>query len=184
MNIGAKLARPDAVVFGGGVHDGATGQEGLEVQAEVALGGNLAPAVFGPVEGGGHQLDGGGVHNVNEAFETEGELGTAVAAEGRLQGLQMIQHGPEELLGHFRVAGAVGVGQRVFRRCGGRAQRRQRTRVKPQRVADVVEAEAVSKHKGRRTKLLEQESAELQQEAEKLADEIKELSGEAADKIV
>ena len=34
-----------------------------------------------------------------------------------------------------------------------------------------------------RTKLLEQESAELQQQAEKLADEIKELSGEAASRI-
>jgi DNA polymerase-3 subunit epsilon len=34
-----------------------------------------------------------------------------------------------------------------------------------------------------RVKLLEQESAELQQEAEKLADEIKELSGEEASKI-
>ena len=34
-----------------------------------------------------------------------------------------------------------------------------------------------------RTKLLEQESAELQQQAEKLADEIKELSGEEACRI-
>jgi len=34
-----------------------------------------------------------------------------------------------------------------------------------------------------RTKLLEQESAELQQQGEKLADEIKELSGEAAKRI-
>jgi uncharacterized protein YlxW (UPF0749 family) len=34
-----------------------------------------------------------------------------------------------------------------------------------------------------RTKLLEQESAELQRQAEKLADEIKELSGEAASRI-
>ncbi len=34
-----------------------------------------------------------------------------------------------------------------------------------------------------RTKLLEQESAELQQQAEKLADEIKELSGAETSKI-
>jgi hypothetical protein len=34
-----------------------------------------------------------------------------------------------------------------------------------------------------RTKLLEQESAELQQQAEKLADEIKELSGQSVDRI-
>jgi len=35
-----------------------------------------------------------------------------------------------------------------------------------------------------RTKLLEQESADLRQQAEKLADEIKELSGEAASRII
>jgi hypothetical protein len=34
-----------------------------------------------------------------------------------------------------------------------------------------------------RVKLLEQESAELQEQAEKLADEIKELSGEKSSKI-
>ena len=130
-------------MLGGGVHDGATGQEGLEVEADVTFGGGLAPAVSGPVQRAGHQLDGGGIHDLDEALEAESELGTAVAAEGRLQGLQMIQHGPEELLGHFRIAGAVGVGEGVFGGCRGRAQRRQRTGMKPQRVADIVEAEAV-----------------------------------------
>ena len=35
-----------------------------------------------------------------------------------------------------------------------------------------------------RARLLEQESAELEQQLERLADEIKELNGEAADRIV
>lgn len=143
VDIGAKLARPLGFMLGGGIHDGAAGQEGLQVEAEMALGGGLAPTMFGPVQGTGHQLDGGGVHDMNEALEAEGKLGAAVAAEGRLQGLQMSQHGPEELFGHFRVAGAIGVGQRVFRRSRGGAQRRQWSGVKAQRVADVVEAEAV-----------------------------------------
>ena len=101
-------------MLGGGVHDGAAGQEGLEVEPDMAFGGGLAPAMFGPVQRAGHQLDGGGVHDMDEALEAEGEVRAAVAAEGGLQGLQMIQHGPEESFGHFRVAGAVGVGERVF----------------------------------------------------------------------
>ena len=81
---------------------------------------------------------------MDETFEAEREFRATVAAEGRLQGLQMSQHGPEELFGHFGIAGAIGVGQGVFRRGRGRAQRRQRAGVKPQSVANVVEAEAVS----------------------------------------
>ena len=143
VDIGAQLAGPLGFMLGGGIHDGAAGQEGLQVEAQMALGGGLAAAMFGPVEGAGHQLDGGGVHDVDEAFETESEFRAAVAAKGGLQGLQMIQHGPEQLFGHFRVAGAIGMRQGVFWRGRGRTQRRQRAGVKPQRVANVVEAEAV-----------------------------------------
>jgi hypothetical protein len=130
-------------MLGGGVHDGATGQEGLEIEPDMAFGGGLAAAMFGPVQRACHQLDGGRVHDVDEPLETEGELRMTVAAEGGLQGVQMIQHGPEELLGHFRFARAIGVGERVFRRGRGGAQRRQRAGVKPQGVADVVETETV-----------------------------------------
>jgi hypothetical protein len=143
VDTGAKLASPLGFMLGGGVHDGAAGEEGLQVEAEMALGGGLAPTMFGPVQGTGHQLNGGGIHDLDEALETESEFRAAVAAEGGLQGLQMIQHGPEELFGHFRVAGAMGVGQRVFRRGRGGAQRRQRAGVKAQRVADVVEPQTV-----------------------------------------
>ena len=144
VDTGAKLAGPLGFMLGSGVHDGAAGQEGLQVEAQMALGGGLAPTMFGPVQGTGHQLDGGGVHDMNKPFETKGEFRATVAAEGRLQGLQMRQHGPEELLSHERVAGAIGMGQCVFRRGRGGAQRGQRAGVKAQSVADVVEAEAVS----------------------------------------
>jgi len=142
VNMGAKLARPLALVFGGGVHNGAARQEGLEVQPDMTFGRRLAPTMLGLVQGAGHQLDGGGVHDMNEPFETKGELGTAVSAEARLQGLQVVQHGPEKHLGHFRIAGAVGVRERVFGRRGCSAQRRQRPRMQAQGVADVIEAQA------------------------------------------
>ena len=143
MDIGTKLTGPLGFMLGGGVHDGAPWQEGLQVEAQMALGGGLAPTMFGPVQGTGHQLDGGGIHDMDEAFEAESEFRATVAAKGRLQGLQMIQHGPEELFGHFRVTGAIGVGQGVLGRWRGTPHRRQRAGVKPQSVANVVEAEAV-----------------------------------------
>ncbi len=100
--------------------------------------------MFGPVEGTGHQLDGGGIHDLDEAFETEGEFRAAVATEVGLDGLQMIQHGPEELFGQLGVTGAVGVGEGVFGWWRGAAQSRERAGVKAQSVANVVETEAVS----------------------------------------
>ena len=143
LNMGAKFARPDAVMLGGGVHDGAAGQEGLEIEPDMAFGGSLAAAMFGPVQRAGHQLDGGRIHDVDEAFETEGEARRAVTAKGGLQGLQMFQHRPEKLLGQFRIAGAVGVRECVFGRRRGPTQRRERAGVKPQGVAHVVETETV-----------------------------------------
>ena len=143
LNTGAKLTRPDTVMFGGSVHDGAAGQEGLEIEADMAFGGGLAAAMFGPVQRTGHQLDGGRIHDVNEPLETEGEARRAVAAKGGLQGLQMFQYCPEKLLGHFRIAGAVGVRECILGRRRGPAQRRQRAGVKPQGVAHVVETQTV-----------------------------------------
>jgi hypothetical protein len=58
-------------MFGGGGHYGTAGQEGLEIQPDMAFSGSLAPAMFGPVQRAGHQLDGGRIHDVDEAFETE-----------------------------------------------------------------------------------------------------------------
>ena len=143
LNIGTKLACPPVVVLASGGHDGTARQKGLEIQADMAFGGSLAAAMLGPVQRAGHQLDGGGVHDMDEALEAEGEPGATVAAESGLQGLQMFQHRPEQLLGHFRIAPTVGVRQRVFGRRRGPAQCRQRPGVQTQGVADVIESEAV-----------------------------------------
>ena len=101
LDIGAQLAGPLGFMLGGGVHDGAAGQEGLQIEAEMALGGGLAAALIGPVDGAVHQLDGGGIHDMDEAFETESEFRAAVAAKGGLQSLQMIQHGPGTVVRPF-----------------------------------------------------------------------------------
>ena len=66
LNTGAKLSGPDAVMLGGGIHDGAAWQEGLEIEPDMAFGGGLAAAMFGPVQGTGHQLNGGRVHDMDE----------------------------------------------------------------------------------------------------------------------
>ena len=143
LNTGAKFAGTPVVMFTGGVDNGTTGQEGLEVEPDMAFSGSLAPTMLGPVQRAGHQLNGGRIHDVNESLEAEGESGCAVAAKSGLQRLQMFQHRPEELFGHIRIAPAVGVRERVFGRGCGPAQCRQRPGVQPQRVTDVIEPEAV-----------------------------------------
>jgi hypothetical protein len=107
------------------------------------FGSGFAPAVFGPVQAVGHQLDGGRVHDVNEALEAEGQLRATPRAKAGMKLLEMVEHRPEQRLGHFRVTFPVGVREGVFAGRGRAADRRQRTRVQPQGVADVVKAEAV-----------------------------------------
>ncbi len=77
----AEFAGAEAVVFAGGAADGKAGQEGLQIQAEMALGGGLAAAVLGPVPTAGDEWDGGGVHEVDGALEAEGELRPAATAK-------------------------------------------------------------------------------------------------------
>src|SRR5208282_1210315 len=143
LNTGAKFTCPAAVMLASGIHDGTAGQEGLEVEPDMTFGGGLAPTMLGPVQRAGHQLDGGRIHDVNEPLETEGEPGRAVAAKSGLQRLQMFQHRPEELLGHFRIPPTVGMRERVLVRRSRSAQCRQRPGVQAQSVAHVIESQAV-----------------------------------------
>jgi len=96
--------RPAVIVLAGGVHQCKARQEGLQVEPHVTLGGSFAPTVLGPIHTPGHQLNGGRVHNVNQALEPEGELGAAPSAKTRMELLQMFEHRPEQRLGQFRVA--------------------------------------------------------------------------------
>lgn len=143
MDIGAQFAGAEVVMLGRRADDGAGGPEGLEIKPDMTLGGGLAPTMFGPIQRARHQGDGGGVHDMNEALlEPEGEAGRVLAGEGGLQGFQMIECRPEELFGHLGIAGAIGVGERVFGRCRGRAQGRKRAGVQAQGVTHVIETEA------------------------------------------
>ena len=144
LNIGAKLTGPAVVMFGGSVHDGASWQESLEIKPDVAFGGGFTPTMFGPVQRSGHQLNGGRVHNMDEPLESERKTGTTVASEVGLDRLQMFQHCPEKLFGHLGIAGAIGIRKCVFGRRRGPAQRRERTGVKMQGIAHIIEPETVS----------------------------------------
>ena len=61
-----------------------------------------------------------------------------------MQLLEMLEHLPEQCLGHLRIALPVGVRQSVLAGRGGAANGRERTGVQAQRVAGVVETEGVS----------------------------------------
>jgi hypothetical protein len=67
-----------------------------------------------------------------------------IAGKRRLERLQMIEHGPEELFGHFRSPGAVGVRESVFGWRRGAPQGRERAGAQMQRVTHVIEAQGVS----------------------------------------
>lgn len=145
MDMGTKLAGADVVMLGSGADDDAAGQETLEIEPDVAFGGGLAAAMFGPVQRAGHQRDRGGVHDVEQTlFEPKGKPRRVLAGKGGLERLQMTEHGPEELFGHFRIASAVGVREGVFAGGRGPAQGRERTGVQAQGVAHVVETQSVS----------------------------------------
>ena len=90
--------------------------------------------MLGPIHTPGHQLNGGRVHDMNQALEAEGKLRPAAGAEARMQLLQMLEHGPKQLFGQLRVTFAVGVGEGVFAGRRGPANRRQRSRMQVQRI--------------------------------------------------
>ena len=77
---------------------------------ELALRPLLAPPMLGPIHARGDELNGGGVHDVDGALEPMHESFAGLAAgKARVQRLEMIEHRPEELLGHAGIALLVGV---------------------------------------------------------------------------
>jgi hypothetical protein len=140
---GAHFAGAEAFVFAGGVHEGEAGQEGLQVEPEMALGGGLAAAMFGPVQTAGDQLNGGGVHQMDHPLEAKGKPRPPIPAKAGMKLFQMAEDGIEEVLGHLGGAFTVGGGERVLAGRGRPAHGRERSRVQPQSVADIVEADGV-----------------------------------------
>ena len=143
---GAEFAGAFGVVVPRGVDDGEAGQKAVQVEPQMALGRRLAPAMFGPVHAGGDQLNGGRVDHMDDAPEAPGDaLAPVAASKAGLEGLQMAEHRPEELLRQAGVALLVGVGEIIAARRRGPAQRHQQPLCSRKRVADVVEADGVGK---------------------------------------
>ena len=143
-NGGAEFAGAFGVVFPCGVDDGEAGQEAVEIEPQMALGGRLATAVFGPVHAGGHQGDGGRIDHMDDAAEATGDSFAAIAAgKSGLEALQMLKHHPEDLFRQTRVPFLVGMGEVVTagRRRG--PQRHQKPAVQAQGVAHIVKADGV-----------------------------------------
>lgn len=92
------------------------------------------------------QFDRGGVDDMDGGAETvKWAFGALGASEPRREGLEMPEHGPEELLDHFGAAVFSGVGKAVAARGRGTADGRERAAVEPERVADIVESDGVAK---------------------------------------
>ena len=88
----------------------------------------VAPAMFGPVQAPGDELNGGRVHDVNYPLKSEGEARPVTGAKVRGQRLQMRQHFPKQLFGQSGIPLPVGMGKPVLARRRRAANRRQRLR--------------------------------------------------------
>ncbi len=133
---------PGLVPGGAGDH-GDDGQEILQVERKMQLGGGLAPPVLGPVHATGDKLDGRGVDDMNRAFEPARHPLIRAAAESGRNRSEIIEHLIEQLTCHRRVARSVGVGKAIA------AARRRATNVAklpdviPGAVAHIVQADGV-----------------------------------------
>jgi hypothetical protein len=141
---GAQFPRLLGVVVPGGIDNGKARQETLQVQPQVAFGRRLATSVFGPVQAGGDQWNCRGIHQMNRPLELPRKAFACLPAdETRRQDSQMLQHRPEKLFGHLGWAHLVGVGEGVAIGRGGTTQTGKWSRMQPQRVADIIESDAV-----------------------------------------
>jgi hypothetical protein len=100
----------------------------------LAAGGLLAP-VARPVDAAGHQLDRGGVDDVDQALEPARHAAVGAPAEARPQRGQAAEHRPEQFFGHGGGADFVGVREAVAAGRGGLAQTPQLGGVQTQAVA-------------------------------------------------
>ena len=139
LDPGAQFPRSLGVGLARRVDDRKTGQKTLQVQTQMALGRCLTPPVLGPIHTRGNQLNGGRVHHVNRPFEFPSKpLGRFATDKPRREIPQMFILRPEQLLGHYRVAHFVGVGEIVTRGRSRTPNRRQGPGVELKRITDIV----------------------------------------------
>ena len=111
---------------------------------DTKLGSRFAPTVLRPVDAGGYQRDGAGVHHMNNAPETTSQpfTSTSCAKSGRKL-LQVFEYRPEEPFSQRSVAALIGMGKVVTAGSSRPAQGRKRAAVQSQRITDVVKADSV-----------------------------------------
>jgi len=145
-NAGAEFAGAFGVVFPGSVNNGEAGQKAVEVEPQMALSRRFAPPMLGPVHAGSDQLNGGGINHMDHTPEPSGDSLAAIAtSKAGLEGLQMAEHRPENLLRQVGVSFLVGMGKIIAAWWYCCTKRHQQTAVQTQRVADVVEANGMGK---------------------------------------
>lgn len=144
LEISAQFPGAFVVVLRSGVHDDESRQQALQVQSHVGFGSGFAPAMFGPIHRVGHQFHRRAVDDVNGHLETEGGPASPARREpGRLF-LQVRQRPPKKLLGHLGGTLPVGVGQTVAAGRRRATHGGQRPGVQLERVAQVVQSDAMS----------------------------------------
>src|SRR5208283_1165603 len=108
------------------------------------FGGGFASTMLRPVDAGGYQRDGAGVHHMNDATKTPSQSFPPTSnAKSRRKLLEVIKHRPEQPFSQRRVAALIGVGKIIAARRSRPAQARKRPAVEPQRVTDVVKTDGV-----------------------------------------
>ena len=142
---GAQLSRAPGVILARRVDDGKARQLAAQIQAQMALGRRLAPAMPGPVQARGHQFDGRGIHHMDGRLEAMRQAPATPATPGksRAEPLQMREHLPKKPLPQLRRPALIGVGKIIAAGRRRPAHRRERRGVQPQTVGDIVETERV-----------------------------------------
>jgi hypothetical protein len=98
-----------------------------------------------PIDAGGHQGNGAGVHHVNDAPEPPRQaFASASWGKAGRKGLEVAEHRPAQPFGQRRVTMCIGVGKGVAAWRGGPPQGRKRPAGPAQRVTDVIEANPMS----------------------------------------
>jgi len=119
--------RPDTSVsdLPGRVDEGEAWEEAVPIQTEMALGGGLVAAMFGPIQAGGDELNRRGIHDVDGGFEAVGQLWAAAPRpEGGRETLE-VGRGFSKRGGRSRLAveRPLRCGWAASRRAGRRAGR-------------------------------------------------------------
>lgn len=131
---------PGAVVVGGFLNDGKSGEETLQIKTQMHLGSSFASAVFGPVHAVGNQGNSGGIHSMDCPLEPSRQSPvTTSRTKSRRKLLKMIQYMPEQILDHVAVANLVRVRERVAAWRHRTADYSQFGRMMAQCVANIVQ---------------------------------------------